>query len=188
MLNDLADAAENKDNLQGSANYANNFFSEVLILSSRSLMNIMRTPELFFARLGASVGFGVMLGTLFLFSDSQTAEGLQHRLSYFVFTCAFYYYTSLEALPIFLAEREIFQREFSRGAYRAASYTIASSIVTFPFMAVVATVFTIVTWWLVGLPNIVNVRILHAFLIFKTILLKSIIQTYYCRYFSFIYL
>lgn len=38
----------------------------------RSLLNIVRTPELFLARLGASVGFGVMLGTLFLFTDQNT--------------------------------------------------------------------------------------------------------------------
>jgi ATP-binding cassette subfamily G (WHITE) protein 2 len=70
----------------------------------------------------------------------------QHRLSYFVFTCAFYYYTSLEALPIFLAEREIFQREFSRGAYRAASYTLAQTLTFFPPYLIVASVYTIVTW------------------------------------------
>jgi len=132
--------------------YANSFLQEVGILSSRAFKNVLRTPELFVARLGASLGFGVLLGTLFL-DTKDDLLGLQHRLSYFVFCCAFYFYTSLEALPLFLAEREIFQREFSRGAYRASAYTIAQSITTMPAYVVVSSIFTVLTWWLVGLPN-----------------------------------
>lgn len=96
--------------------------------------------------------FGVQMGTLFLFTN-QNAQGLQYRAAYFAFTLAFYYWTSLEALPIFLAEREIFQREFSRGAYRAAAYTISSSVVYFPFLFALGLVYTAISWWLVGLPN-----------------------------------
>ena len=189
-------------NTQALSIYANDFFTEIGILFSRSLINFIRVPELFFARVGASCGFGVMLGTLFLFSDTSQG-GLQNRMSYFVFTCAFYYYTSLEALPIFLAEREIFQREFSRGthlavsflfiylsvsfpltartltvgAYRAMSYTISSTIVTFPFMATIATLFTVVTWWLVGLPNIGHVVIFHIFTVFTILVAGSAFAT-----------
>jgi ATP-binding cassette subfamily G (WHITE) protein 2 len=84
--------------------YANSFFKEIAVLVSRGVLNVKRTPELFFARLGASTGFGVMIGTLFLFSEN-TLSGIQHKMSYFVFIVAFFYYTSLEALPIFLQER-----------------------------------------------------------------------------------
>jgi len=128
--------------------FVNSFFKEVFILAHRGQLNVRRTPELFIARLGASTGFGVMIGTLFLFTE-DTITGLQHRLSYFVFIVAFFYYTSLEALPIFLQEREIFQREYSRGAYRAISYTVSSTIVSWPFMLFVAAWFSCITYWLV---------------------------------------
>ena len=145
--------------------YANSLLQESLILTSRAFKNVLRTPELFFARMGASVGFGVMLGTLFL-NTSDDILGLQHRLSYFVFCCAFYYYTSLEALPIFLAEREIFQREYSRGAYRAGPYTLAQSITYFPAYLIVALLFTVITWWLVGLPRDAGVWFFQVLTIF----------------------
>lgn len=112
---------------QSEDNYANSFVGELYILSMRSLTNILRTPELFLARLGTSIGFAVLIGTMVLNTDTSSA-GLRHRLAYFIFNVAFFYYTSLEALPIFLAEREIFQREYSRGAYRASSYTIATQV------------------------------------------------------------
>ena len=135
--------------------YANNFIYEILILMHRSLKNIFNTKELFMGRLFAAIGFGIQIGTLFLSSD-ETTSGLQHRLSYFVFTIAFFYYTSLEALPIFLAEREIFQREFSRGAYRAASYAISATLIQFPFLFIITYVYCCITWWLVGLPNLAD--------------------------------
>lgn len=110
--------------------YANSFLGETAILGMRSLTNILRTPELFLARLGSLVGFAVLIGTLTLNTNTSSA-GLRHRLSYFIFNIAFFFYTSLEALPIFLQEREIFQREYSRGAYRAISYTVATQVLHF---------------------------------------------------------
>lgn len=145
--------------------YANSLWGDFAVLFSRSFLNVLRTPELFFARLGASIGFGVMIGTLFLFTP-DTLLGVQHRMSYFVFTVAFYLYTSLEALPIFLAEREIFAREYSRGAYRAVAYTLANSAVMFlPYLAV-ALMYTFVTYWLVGMPAITSVWFFHVFTVF----------------------
>lgn len=141
------------------AAYANSLAGETWILLRRALLNMRRTKELFLARLGAVVFFGVLIGTLFKQTGVSPGRlNLDLQTSYFVFTIAFFYYTSLEALPIFLAEREIFQREFSRGAYRALSYVLAATVVTFPFMLVLAFVYSCITYWLVGLPNIAEVR------------------------------
>lgn len=42
--------------------YPNSFLNEIGILIHRGQVNVRRTPELFVARLGASTGFGVMIG------------------------------------------------------------------------------------------------------------------------------
>ena len=158
------------------ANYANSLLGDVSILSRRALINVTRTPELFVARLGATVFFGVMIGTLFLFTSDDT-RGLQFRVAYFIFTLAFYYWTSLEALPIFLAEREIFQREYSRGAYRAAAYTLASSVVFYPFLLLIAAMYTIVTWWLIGLDSQADKFFWHILVIFSTLVAGNAFAT-----------
>lgn len=149
--------------------YANSFVGDVYFLFLRALKNFTRVPQLFFARVGASIFFGIQIGTLFLNSDNNTS-GLSHKLAYFVFTLAFYYYTSLEALPIFLAEREIFQREYSRGAYRALAYTISSQLVVIPFNLILAIIYSSITWWLVGLPNFADTFFFHIFCVFTTLL------------------
>ena len=92
------------------------------------------------------------MGTLF-YQRPKTDVGVTERVAYLVFSIAFFCYTSLESLPIFLAEREIFQREYSRGAYRAFSYVTAVTLVYIPFLFLLGLFFAITSWWLVELPN-----------------------------------
>jgi ATP-binding cassette subfamily G (WHITE) protein 2 len=145
--------------------YANSVLGDILLLSERALLNVLRTKEHFIGRMFSAIFFGVQMGTLFLFTK-HNQEGIQFQAAYFAFTMAFFYYTSLEALPIFLAEREIFQREFSRGAYRAFSYTISSAVVYFPFLFAIGLVYTSISWWLVGLPNQASAFFFEVFTVF----------------------
>lgn len=92
---------EEETHIVHASEYANTMAGDTSILMQRALLNVARTPELFVARLGATVFFGVLLGTLFLHTQ-DTMKGIQQRVSYFLFAMAFYYWTSLEALPIFL--------------------------------------------------------------------------------------
>lgn len=131
--------------------YANTFLKEMMILSHRAFINVVRTPELFVARF-ILIFVGFQMGTLFLFS-ANTATGLNYRAAFFTFTLATFYWTSLEALPIFFQEREIFMREFSRGAYRGISYTLATWLVSLPALIILGTFYALMTWWLVGLPE-----------------------------------
>jgi len=167
---------ENNNNNKHDVLYANSYFNEVGILCNRALTNILRTKELFFARLGASIGFGVLIGTLFLNSEDNN-KGISHRSAYYVFTIAFFYWTSLEALPIFLAEREIFQREFSRGAYRALSYTIANTIITLPFLLVLSCTYNLVTFWLVNIHNSPDTFFFQVLIVFTVLVAGSSFAT-----------
>lgn len=93
--------------------YAHTIPEEIKILTRRAFMNFLRTPEVFQARIGASIIFGILEGTLF-FMTKNDSEGVSKRASYFIFSVANFNYTSLDALQIILSEREIFQREYAR--------------------------------------------------------------------------
>ena len=93
--------------------YAHTIPEEIQILTKRAFMNFFRTPEVFQARIGASIIFGILEGTLF-FMTKNNSEGVSKRASYFIFSVANFNYTSLDALQIILSEREIFQREYAR--------------------------------------------------------------------------
>ena len=152
-----------------TASYANNFFMETYYLFRRNLTNILRVKELFFARIGACLGFGFLIGSLF-YNRPSTLEGTTEMVAYFVFAIAFFLYTALEALPIFFTEREIFMREYSRGAYRASSYVVATTLVYLPFLLILSAVFLITSWWLVGLtPRVAEVWFFQLFMLLLTL-------------------
>ncbi|CAM6090123.1 unnamed protein product [Calypogeia fissa] len=130
--------------------YANTPTGEVFVLAHRFYKNISRTNELFRLRSIQSLIAGIALGTVFLkVGDSQ--QGLKERLGFLAFTLTFFLSSTTEALPIFLQERQILIQETSRGAYRISSYVISNALIFAPFLFVMAMLYCVPAYWLVGL-------------------------------------
>ncbi|KAF0899647.1 hypothetical protein E2562_020835 [Oryza meyeriana var. granulata] len=130
------------------AAYANSQEAEVCILSARFVKTVLRTPQLFAARMAQSLLAGVFLGTIFL-----GAADLQSRLGFFAFTLTFVLSSTTEGLPVFLQERRILERETSRGAYRVSSYVASNAAVFLPFLLASALLYATPVYWLVGLAR-----------------------------------
>jgi hypothetical protein len=116
------------------ATYANPWWVEVWVLTRRGFTNTMRTPELFQIRFGAVVVTAIILATIFWRLDN-TPKGVNERFSFFAIAMSTMFYTSADALPVFLIERYIFLRETAHNAYRRSSYTLSNAIVAFPPLA-----------------------------------------------------
>ncbi|GAU12125.1 hypothetical protein TSUD_00910 [Trifolium subterraneum] len=86
--------------------YANPFWIELLTLSKRSITNSRRMPELFGIRLGAVMVTGFILATMFWQLDN-TPKGVQERLGFFAFAMSTTFYTTADALPVFIQERGV---------------------------------------------------------------------------------
>lgn len=132
--------------------YANSRFQETWILSHRFSKNIFRTKQLFIARTLQALIAGFGLGTLFM-NVGYDQTGLQDRIGFFAFSLTFLLSSTTEGLPIFLEERNILMRETSRGAYRVSSYAIANAIVFLPFLLIVAILYSVPVYWLIGLSR-----------------------------------
>ena len=78
-------------------------------------------------------------------------EGVQKRLGFFAFTLTYLLSSTVEALPIFLQERSVVVAETSRGAYRVSSYMLANVAVFMPFLMLVAILYSIPVYFLIGL-------------------------------------
>ncbi len=149
--------------------YPNTCWEEIVLLMQRGFLNIVRTKELFLGRLGTTIFFGILLGTLFYHTDNNTSQGMNYRVAYSVITIAFYLFTSLETMPLFFHECEIFTREYSRGAYRAISYILAHCFIQLPFQCILAIIYACLTWWLIDLPQHNDLFCFHCLLIFTII-------------------
>ncbi|OEL18248.1 ABC transporter G family member 10 [Dichanthelium oligosanthes] len=130
------------------AGYANSPAGEVRILAGRFLKTVLRSPQLFAARMAQSVLAGAFLGSIFLGTTD-----LQSRLGFFAFNLTYLLSSTTEALPVFLHERRILERETSRGAYRVSSYVASNAAVFLPFLLAAAVLYAAPVYWLVGLAR-----------------------------------
>ncbi|MED6168444.1 ATP-binding cassette sub- G member 1 [Stylosanthes scabra] len=132
--------------------FANPIWMEMVTLSKRSFLNSRRMPELFGIRLGAVVVTGFILATMFWKLDNSP-KGVQERLGFFAFAMSTTFYTTADALPVFLQERYIFMRETAYNAYRRSSYLVSHALVSLPSLVFLALTFSAITFWAVGLDG-----------------------------------
>ncbi|XP_058186952.1 ABC transporter G family member 5 [Rhododendron vialii] len=130
--------------------FANSRFGETIILTHRFSKNISRTKELFACRTLQMLMAGLILGSIF-YDLKDDLSGAEERVGLFAFILTFLLTSTIEALPIFLQEREILMKETSSGSYRVSSYAIANGLVYLPFLLILAVLFTVPLYWLVGL-------------------------------------
>ncbi|KAI4351161.1 hypothetical protein L6164_005542 [Bauhinia variegata] len=132
--------------------FTNAFWVEIATLSKRSITNSRRMPELFGIRLAAVLVTGFILATIFWQLDNSP-KGIQERLGFFAFAMSTTFYTTADALPVFLQERYIFMRETAYNAYRRFSYLISHALVSIPYLMILAMAFSAITFWAVGLDG-----------------------------------
>ncbi|XP_019181753.1 PREDICTED: ABC transporter G family member 5 [Ipomoea nil] len=130
--------------------FANSRMRETTILTHRFWKNIYRTKELFALRSVQMVVSGLVLGSIF-YNLKEDFVGAVERVGLFAFILTFLLSSTTEALPIFLQEREILMKETSSGSYRVSSYAIANALVYLPFLLILALLFSLPLYWLVGL-------------------------------------
>ncbi|XP_047052226.1 ABC transporter G family member 1-like [Lolium rigidum] len=134
------------------ATYANPWWVELSVLVRRGFTNSRRTPELFLIRFGTVVITAFILATIFWQLDS-TPKGVKERLSFFANAMGTTFFTSADALPVFLFERYIFYRETAHNAYRRSSYVLSNAILTFPPLIFLSLVFAAISFFAVGLAG-----------------------------------
>ncbi|OIW18163.1 hypothetical protein TanjilG_31283 [Lupinus angustifolius] len=130
--------------------FANSRLRETMILTQRFSKNIFRTKELFACRTLQMFISGLVLGSIFP-NLKDDLVGARERVGLFAFILTFLLSTSIEALPIFLQEREILMKETSSGSYRVSLYAIANGLIYLPFQLILAILFSLPLYWLVGL-------------------------------------
>ncbi|CAI9763412.1 unnamed protein product [Fraxinus pennsylvanica] len=132
--------------------FANSRLKEIIILTDRFLKNICRTKELFAYRTLQMLISGLVLGSVF-YNLKNDLVGSEEKVGLFAFISTFLLSSTTEALPIFLQEQEILKNETSCGSYRVSSYAIANAIVYMPFLLILAVLFSVPLYWLVGLNS-----------------------------------
>ncbi|CAN0842173.1 ABC transporter G family member 23 [Linum grandiflorum] len=147
-------------------------FSEIGNLCSRSWKIIYRTKQLLAARTMQAVIGGFLLGSVYI-DVKKDDGGITQRLGLFAFSLSLLLSSTVEALPIYLQERRVLMKESSRGSYKISSYIIANTIVFLPFLLVVAILFSVPVYWLVGLTPSASAFAFFTFTVWLIVLMAS---------------
>ncbi|XP_077241865.1 ABC transporter G family member STR-like [Tasmannia lanceolata] len=159
--------SEEEQNLQPK--FANPWVREVVVLSWRTALNVIRTPELFLSREIVLTVMALILSTLFKKLSDDDFKTINKLLNFYIFAVCLVFFSSNDAVPTFIQERFIFIRETSHNAYRASSYVVSSLIVYLPFFAIQGLTFAVITRFMLHLHSSV--------LYFWLILFASLITT-----------
>lgn len=151
---DFQQSISSSTNDEGIKGYFYNWVFEIIILSSRFWKVIYRTKQLFLARTMQALVAGFGLGSVY-HKLGKDEIGVGERLGLFAFSLSFLLSSTVEALPIYLQERKVIMKESSRKAYKMSSYMIANTLIFLPFLLVIALLFSVPVYWIVGLnPSI----------------------------------
>ncbi|CAM8937010.1 unnamed protein product [Rhodiola kirilowii] len=141
------------DDTDQETKFANPWLREVAVLSWRTGLNVIRTPELFLSREIVLAVMGLILASLFKSLHSYEVKTVNQLLNFYIFAVCLVFFSSNDAVPTFIQERFIFIRETSHNAYRASSYVISSLLVYLPFFAVQGFTFAVITWGILQLRS-----------------------------------
>lgn len=130
--------------------YNTSFWYQTLILCKRFFWTWLRDPGVFWARLIMYSMIAFMMGTEYLRME-LTQDTIQDRNSILFFSVAFLVFMSVAAVPAFIEERGIFVRERANAYYSVAPYAIGSSLVSLPFVFMIALTFTGISYFLMAL-------------------------------------
>ncbi|XP_015883601.3 ABC transporter G family member STR [Ziziphus jujuba] len=133
--------------------FANPWLREVMVLSWRTALNVIRTPELFLSREIVLTVMALILSSLFKNLGHPSFKDINRLLNFYIFAVCLVFFSSNDAVPTFIQERFIFIRETSHNAYRASSYVISSLLVYLPFFAIQGFTFAGITKLLVQLKS-----------------------------------
>ncbi|KAK0597987.1 hypothetical protein LWI29_030540 [Acer saccharum] len=130
--------------------YRSSRLEEICNLYNRYWKIIYRTRQFLLTNALESLVVGLVLGTIYI-NIGFDKQGIEKRSGLFAFTLTFLLSSTTETLPIFINERPIILRETSSGVYRLSSYLIANTLVFMPYLLVIAIIYSLSIYFLVGL-------------------------------------
>lgn len=145
---------------------------EITVLCVRFWKIIYRTKQLLLARTMQALVGGFGLGSIYV-KLRKDEGGVAERLGLFAFSLSFLLSSTVEALPIYLQERHVLMKEASRGSYRVSSYLIANTIIIFPFLFIVAILFSVPLYWIVGLNPSISAFWFFTLIVWLIVLMAS---------------
>ncbi|XP_064990450.1 ABC transporter G family member 1-like [Musa acuminata AAA Group] len=128
------------------------FFTQVLVLTKRSLVNMHRDLGYYWLRLAVYLILGICIGTLF-HDIGHSYGSIQARGSVLMFVGGFLTFMAIGGFPSFVEDMKIFGAERLNGHYGVAAFMISNTLSSAPFLALVSLIPAASGYFLIGLQR-----------------------------------
>ncbi|CAL9762116.1 unnamed protein product [Musa acuminata subsp. burmannicoides] len=130
------------------------FFTQTRVLTRRSFVNMYRDLGYYWLRFAIYVALCLCVGTIYYdvghsFGSIQACKSG----SMLMFTAAFLTFMAIGGFPSFVEDMKIFGRERLNGHYGATAFTIANTLSSTPYLALISVVPGAMAYYLVGLQR-----------------------------------
>ncbi|KAL5148765.1 ABC transporter G family member 11 [Glycine soja] len=146
------------------------FFTQCLILTRRSFVNMYREVGYYWLRLLIYGALALSLGTMF-FDIGSSSESIQARGSLLVFVVTFLTFITVGGFPSFVEEMKVFERERLNGHYGVTAFTIGNTLSSVPFLLLMSLIPGALVYYLVGLHQGHEHFVYFIFMLFTSVFL-----------------
>nr|GMC89670.1 ABC transporter G family member 11-like [Ipomoea batatas] len=128
------------------------FFTQSIVLTRRSLLNMFRDLGYYWLRLGIYITLGVGLG--YMYNDvGYSINSIQARCSVLGFISSFFAFMAIGGFPSFVEDMKVFKKENLNGHYGCGAFTIANTLSSLPYLLLVSIIPGMIGYFPVGLKR-----------------------------------
>ncbi|KAI3883791.1 hypothetical protein MKX03_010591 [Papaver bracteatum] len=146
------------------------FLTQSVVLTRRSFLNMHRDLGYYWLRLGAYIGLGLCVGTIFL-NIGTSFGSIQARGSVLLFVVAFLTFMAIGGFPSFVEDMKIFGRERLNGHYGVAAFVVGNTLSSVPYLLMISLLPGALAYYLVGLHKGYEHFLFFALLLFVCMML-----------------
>lgn len=146
------------------------FFTQSLVLTKRSFVNMYRDLGYYWLRLAIYVALCLCVGTIF-HDIGHSYGSIQARGSMLMFVAAFLTFMAIGGFPSFVEDMKIFERERLNGHYGVSAYVMGNTISSIPYLLIISLIPGAIAYYLVGLQRGIEHFIYFALVLFVCMML-----------------
>ncbi|XP_067242825.1 broad substrate specificity ATP-binding cassette transporter ABCG2c isoform X1 [Chanodichthys erythropterus] len=161
-LNQISDGLDPEVTKGDRVSYATPFYYQLLLVSGRTVRNILRNPQTSYAQLFLNIFFGILVGLIYYQIPHTLPEALQNRTGAFFFLVINMVFGNLSAVELFISERVLFIHENSSGFYRTSVYFLSKVFADLiPNRILPVFIFSAIPYFMMGLKSDVEAFFLY---------------------------
>uniref|UniRef100_A0A494GA37 ABC-2 type transporter transmembrane domain-containing protein n=1 Tax=Solanum lycopersicum TaxID=4081 RepID=A0A494GA37_SOLLC len=153
-----------------------NFFTQSLVLTRRSSLNMFRDLGYYWMRFVSYVILALGLGTIY-YNVDLSYRSIEERGLMVAFVVSFMTFMTVGGFPSFVEDMKVFQRENLNGHYGSSAFVIGNTVSSMPYLLLISLVPGSIAYFLTGFQPGFERFIYFALVLFISMMIVESLMT-----------